>query len=130
MVTVLIIIAVLVLAAIAFGVYSRRRAAEQARIARERAIISRDLDGHRQESDANALRAGEVRQEATQERRAAEDHLARAEAHRQEAAAHQEKAEQLEQRFERATGAAQRHGERAEDAARRLDELEGGRRES
>jgi hypothetical protein len=128
MIVIVLIVVLLVLVAVGTGLRSRRRAAERARVERERRTIASELSGHRQEHDANAMKAGEVAAAAREHRQAAGEHHANAQRHEREAGAHDEAAEQLESRFVRAQGAASRHGERAAEAARRLEELDGERR--
>jgi hypothetical protein len=124
MVAIIVIVVALIAAAIGYGMMSRRRAAERARVDRERQVIAGELSGHRQEQDAITSRGGSAADEARDHRLAAEAHEDEARRHEREAVAHTEAADRAEARFHRSQQAAARHGERAEDAQRRLDELE------
>jgi uncharacterized membrane-anchored protein YhcB (DUF1043 family) len=102
---VLIAIAVCGLVAV-LGLEGRRRAARK-QMRRER--LSSVVGGHRQEAEAHAARAAELRPEA--------------QAHREEAARHLAEAEQLDERAERSKRFATRHGEQADERAHELEQL-------
>src|SRR3954447_4649960 len=125
----IIIVAIIVLAVVAMLAV---RAMQRRKAQREelRSRLSMEAEGHRQELEANAVKAREAEQHAEQHRQQFEEHRDEAERLRREAEENERLAEEhaataseLDGRSERARTAASRHDEHAGDVEERLGKL-------
>lgn len=111
-----IIIAIVVLAIVAFLVW-RRVAAERAA---EKARLAQEASAHREQADSNVARARELGSAAEVHRAEAERHAVAADEHAHAAQEHAEKASELESKIRTAGKSAARHDELATDREQKL----------